>query len=150
MTKDTLTIENAKIVCRNFSGKPEKFNPDGGRRNFLVVIDPDIVDDLRKKGWNVKQFRPRDNGDPGDYYIKVTVRFDKVPPSIFLVTKKNKIRLYEDTIDQLDWAEIDNVDLIISGVYWELATGQSGLKAYVKTMYVTVAEDDFADKYNDI
>ena len=142
-----ITIENATIRCRNFSGREDKFNPKG-RRNFLLVIDdPEFAKELKEDGWNVRQFAPR-NDEEGDYYISVSVSYKVVPPSIFLVTKKKKIRLDEETVSQLDWTEIANVDLIVSPSRWEI-NGRSGLKAYLKTMYVTVVEDCFSDKYSD-
>lgn len=142
-----LTLEDARIVFRNFSGKPSKFNNDGNRNFCVVIEDPDQASALIEEGWNLKRFRPRDDddGEP-QHYIPVEVEFKYYPPSVYLISGKRRTALNEDTIDILDREEFRAADLIIRPYCWEVGD-KSGIKAYLKTMYVTVDEDELAKKY---
>ena len=145
LVDNNIVVENARIGFRNFSGKEGKFNP-AGRRNFCVFLDYDVAKNLEKIGWNIRWLTPRNEDDDEQGYLQVAVSFGQIPPKVFLVTRKGKKPLNEDTISLLDWAELSNVDLIIRPYCWE-GNGRVGVKAYLKSGYFTIAEDEFAEKY---
>lgn len=143
-----IVLEDAIMRFKNFSGKAGDYNP-AGRRNFCVLLDPAKASELREEGWNIKVLQPREEGDDPVDYLQVTVSFDNVPPKIYIVTSKKKTLVDEDNVNVLDYAEIIKTDCVISPYFWE-RQGKTGIKAYLKSMYVTIAEDEFADKYADI
>lgn len=142
---DNIVVENARLIFKNFAGEESKFNR-AGNRNFCVILDGDSAEDLRQIGWNVKALRPREDEDEPTYYLQVTVAFGNFPPKVIMISGKTKTVLDEESIDTLDYAEIANVDLIIRPYHWEV-NGKEGIKAYLKTMYVTIEQDVFAGKY---
>lgn len=144
---ENLVIEGAKLIFKNFAGEESKFNRRGNR-NFCVVLEQEDAMNLIDAGWNIKELNTREDEEPL-YYLQTSVSFDNIPPKVVLISGRTKTMLDDTTIDTLDYAEIANVDLIIRPYHWEV-NGKTGIKAYLKTMYVTVEVDEFAAKYEDI
>ena len=148
MVKDTISIENARIGFKNFSGMEGKFNP-AGKRNFCVFIDQKLANTLEADGWNVRYLTPRDDEESPQAYIQVSFSYDNFPPKIVLITSRGKTIIDEDMVNILDWADIKNIDLILRPYNWEV-NGKHGVKAYLKSMWVTIEEDEFESKYIDV
>lgn len=143
---DNIAIEDAQIIFRNFAGTESQYNR-AGNRNFNVIIDdPDMAQKLIEDGWNIKQLKPRDDEEMPKYRLEVSVAFGNFPPNIFMVTKHNKTKLDEESVAALDYAELKTVDLVIRPYQWDV-NGKQGIKAYLKTGYFVVEEDEFAAKY---
>ena len=150
MIRNNITIEDARIGFRNFSGKEGQFNP-AGKRNFCVFLDNDIAKTLEEDGWNVRWLQPKDDQEDPQAYLQVAVSYTNIPPKIIMITSHGKTILDEESVPLLDWADIKEVDLIINPYNWTLHAGtkneKSGVKAYLKAMYVTIEEDEFEAKY---
>lgn len=144
-----VVFENARIGFRNFSGKEGKYNR-AGDRNFVVFLDdPDITQQMANDGWNVKYLKPRDDQEDPQAYIQVSVNFSGKPPKVVLVTSKGKTQLGEDDVSMMDWVDIKNVDLIVNPYSWDV-NGKSGIKAYLKSIFITIVEDELDLKYVDV
>lgn len=139
-------FENCRIIFRNFAGQQSQYNR-AGDRNFCVIINnKDDAAAMAEDGWNVKYLPPLDEGGEETAYLPVAVSYSNIPPTITMISSKGQTRLDESTIKILDHVEIENVDLIINPYNWSV-NGKSGVKAYVKTMFVTLREDELMKKY---
>lgn len=146
-----LMIENARIMFRNFAGREQQFN-SAGDRNFVVFLEPDKAETLREQGFNIKQLRPREEDDVPQSYMSVSVNYGKGrPPRVVLLTKRGQQRtdLGADEVEMLDYADIKNIDIVINPYAWEV-NGKKGIKAYLKTAFVTINEDELELKYADM
>lgn len=143
-----IKLEGTRIIFRNLAGKPDKFNPAGGKRQFSVIVPNDLAKELERDGWNIKYLKPRDDEEEPTAHLPVKVSFNNRPPKIYIISGKTKTLLTEETVNSLDYADIESVDIVITPYEYNLSTGASGVAAYCKNMYVNIVEDEFADKYN--
>jgi len=143
-------LESVRIGFKNFEGREGPYNKSG-ERSFAVFLPRDIADDLAAQGWNVKFPRENENAvdpdeDARDPYLQVSVGFDFYPANVFIISNGQPTRLTEDEVGMLDWAELENVDLVLRPYEWSV-NRNSGIKAYLKSGYFTIVTDPFAAKY---
>ena len=143
-------IDEARIMFRNFEGKPGQFNA-AGQRNFHVLLPPDVATALEGDGFNVKYLKPREEGDIPQAHLKVNVKMDSnIPPKIFIVTSKGRRQLTEDMLSMVDWADFANVDLIFSRYKRDWPDGRTTVTAYLQTFFGTIREDELELRYADV
>jgi hypothetical protein len=145
---NNVEIEGADIFFRNFAGKKGMYN-DEGERSFCVSLDEQNAEAMARDGWNVKWSKVREEGDVPRPYMQVKVSYKIKPPKVIMITSKGRTSLGEDMIEVLDWVDLGNVDLIIQPSRWNV-NGNTGLKAYLDAIYVTILENRFDRKYADV
>lgn len=144
-----VTVEGARILFRNFAGKEGQYNREGDR-NFALLLDEDVAARMAEDGWNIKYLKPREEGDARQAMVSVSVKFDGArPPAVTMITSRGRTPLDEEMVEILDWADIANVDVIVRPYHWNV-NGQTGVKAYLKTIFVTIQEDELELKYADV
>lgn len=65
-------VRNTRILFANFTGVARRFNNEG-RRNFHIVIPPEFIPEMEKRGINVHELPPRNDGDAPTYTVKISV-----------------------------------------------------------------------------
>ena len=171
-----LNVENAAMIYKNFSGKPTRVNPQGGKRTFSLALSRDLAEKLNDQGWNIKVKEVRDQVVEGemtrtvgwqDYIANYQTEFDhaliyteivvnensEYPPKIYKVSEFNG----EKTIApippeqwyRLDESELMNIDVSIHPyTHGRSLANPDAKKGYLKSMYaVSVPVDAFGGKY---
>jgi hypothetical protein len=144
-----LSLEGVRIGFRNFEGREGMYNK-AGERSFAVFLERGLAEELAEEGWNIKFPREIQGADPDaearEPYMQISVSFDNYPPNVFLISNGTPTRIGGDEVAMLDWAEIENVDLVIRPYEWSV-NKSSGIKAYLKAGYFSIVTDAFAAKY---
>jgi len=143
---NSVTIYNAKLMYRNFSGKETEFNPKGNR-NFCIFLEEDIAKKLEADGWTIRWLQPKNVDESPQAMMSVKVAFGNYPPLLVVISDGRQTKLNEETINMLDWAEISSCDVTLNP-YNYVISGRSGVKAYLKSLYATLVVDELAKKYN--
>lgn len=149
--RDILQFDDARIVYRNFSGTPSKYNREGDRNFAVVINDEETANALIAEGWNVKIKPPREDGDDPFIILPVKVKFNERGPNVYLSSNGNQIKLDETTVSCLDDVTIQSVDLDVRPFDWVIMEGTAdekrGRTAYLQAMRVTQELDRFASSY---
>lgn len=148
MNAEPVTIEDARLIFRNFAGRESEYNREGDR-NFGVVLPMDIAKVMEEDGWNIKYLKPREEDEEPLPWVQVSVSFKRRPPRVVMVTSRGRTTLPEELLEALDYADIASVDLILNPYNW-VVSGRSGVKAYLKSLFVTIQEDELELKYSEL
>lgn len=149
MIKKDLILEDVMIGYRNFAGVEGPYNK-AGDRSFAAFLDEALAERLLNDGWNVKWPKEKDDisseEDTRLPYLPIAIGYNNYPPKVIIIANDNKTKLGEAEIEMLDYADIINVDIVVRP-YNYTVLGKTGVKAYVKSLYVTIEVDAFYDKY---
>lgn len=149
-----VTIEGARIIFRNFAGLEGQYNRPGDR-NFGVVLPNDVAEQMKLDGWNVKYLRPREEEEEPTPWLPVAVSYKGRPPRVVMIShrgsppEKVRVSLPEELVEMLDYADLSNVDLIVNPYQWSVR-GETGVKAYLKSIFAEVQRDELEVKYEDV
>lgn len=147
----SLTLENANIRFRNFSGKEDQWGNE--YRTFNVDIPDELVPELEKASWPVKAYKVREEGDKPQYFIKVRASFkyeDKSPEVILITDKGRKIKIKEEGIHKLDSYVLTDIDMtLVPSFRRDRATGKwvDTPTIYLSEFYAKLVESKLAKKY---
>lgn len=145
----TVIMEGVRTIFHNFAGKEGMYNREGDR-NFAVLLDDDVAENMLHDGWNVKFLKVREedvvSGGTPQPYLQVSVSFKVRPPRIVMITSRGRTPLTEDECEVLDWVDIEYVDMIIRPYEW-VVNGKTGIKAYLQSFFVVIREDPLELKY---
>lgn len=141
-----LQIDDCRIIYRNFSGAPSKFNREGDRNFAIVIPNEGLCNKLVDAGWKVKIKPPRDEDEYPFMYMPVKIKFNERGPNAYLQTGNRLNKLDAESIGCLDDIDIQSVDLDLRPYDWEV-NGKTGRTAYLQSIKVTQNIDRFAARY---
>lgn len=145
---NTVMIEDAELLFRNFEGREGMYNRVGDR-SFAIKLPTEVADQMVKDGWNVKTLRAREEDDEPTPYIQVSVGYKGRPPTIIMISSRGRSALTEDIVETLDHVDIAQADVIIRPYDWAVREN-TGRKAYLQSLYITINEDPLMLKYGGI
>ena len=157
---EEFTIVNAKLLrkpFRNFEGRPTKIHPNGGIREFCVVIDdPEVAQELAAFGFNVKTLTNRDGAYDDDlHYLSIKVSYYdrygepvRYPPRFKIFTANNECYYEEQNIKELDGAELSDVKIKFTAHYNKVGDKEYQTP-YLNLFQATMVDDFFFDDEED-
>jgi hypothetical protein len=176
LVNGNLNVEQAGMIYKNFTGKPTKVNPAGGKRTFSLVLTKDYAERLNDAGWNIKVKEVRDQLAEGEFtrtvswadyidnfqnefdhaliYTEIVVNENsEYPPRIYKISEfngeKTMALVPPEQWHRLDESELMNVDIVIHPyTHGRSVMNPDAKKGYLKSMYaVAVPVNDFGGKY---
>lgn len=143
-------MEGVQIIFRNFEGKESEYNAAGNRNFGVILPDPTVAKMMEADGWNIKQLKSRGDDEEDEeppFWLPVAISWKNKPPRAVMISSGGRLNLDEETVGLLDWVDIKTVDIIVNPYSWAVRDA-TGVKAYVKSLFVVIEEDYLDQKYN--
>lgn len=147
LSNGKVAIEDARVIYKNFRGEASQYNRNGDR-NFAVVIDDEnVAADLENHNWNIKR-KLQDDGTEFVYLpVSVSYRIEALQPKIILYSKNGSDVITEETVKDIDYAEIESFDIVLRPRHWNDDNGEPHVKAYLAELRAILNEGYFDEKY---
>lgn len=151
--RETLLVDNAQLVYKNFRGLQSQYNMEGNR-NTGLLLDYDQAYEMMNNGWTgIRPFKDDVYAgiDNPRHVIKVRVKFKHRPPRCYLISSgsdgvPSKTLLGEGLIGIFDTTDSTNVDLVLVAYEYDVS-GRQGKSAYLQSMFYTMYEDPLELRY---
>ncbi len=147
----TVDLENCVIDRRNFGGNEIQRNGrimnNAGKRNFLLIMTPEMTNEFEDRGWKVGRFSQKDPDVEPEGFMRVNVSYFKNPQIIHYISGDVDTLLDESRLYLLDNVNMENIDMRIVAVNKQNKDGEWKKNAYVEEMWIVVTPDRFAAKY---
>lgn len=142
---EILVARDAALLFTNFAGEPDGFNPRGARK-FNLVLNPDIAEALRERGWNVRTYVK----EGYDSYMSITVNVNmdsSRPPVIHLISSDGgqivERKIGVDEVADLDDYRYSRIDVeVVPYEHGRNVSSGTRFSAYLSKMRLILAEDD--------
>ena len=148
----SIDFDDCEIIGdRNFTGreitKNGRTGNSAGRRNFLIKLTEEQFDILNEKGWDVGRFAEREEGVEPDCFLRVNISYYKNPPIIHYIAGGVDTLLDEDHVKDLDYVNIERLDIRCAEVNKQKIDGRWVKKPFVLELWATVTADRFKARY---
>jgi len=142
-----VTLENVRIMYRNFMGQKGMYNEEGERSFNIVIDDPVMATTMLEDGLNLKPLLDEDERVVG-HHMLVRINYKGRPPRIIRVTQdgQRQTSLEQRTVGSLDSVTIEKADITLGTWIWR-PEPLPNMSAYCNVMYVHVIEDPLDAKY---
>lgn len=160
MANDTLKLEGVKLTWLDFKGQG-KYNKTHARE-FHVILDREMAEELEAQGYNIRWPKPFETDEelPEGFEdrrlptMKVTLsRTPNVSRLVRIYTVEEGYKYRVDTRNNNELDDLDDLgpdilyaDIVINPYHWEI-DGRKGISAYVASLYLILATDEFSHKY---
>lgn len=131
-----LEIKDARIIFKNFRGEESLYNNKGDRNFSVIIPDVEVAENLKKDGWNVKEYGTDPNEPPMMYLqIKIKYKNGRGPDVIVDPGNGKLVRLDEESVASVDSMLINSVDMDVRPYDYEFRN-KTGRAAYLDSMKI--------------